>query len=235
MDKEEIEKKARARNPEFKEKAAEAFKAGVAAAKMLGGIACDLGKKGYSAARDKAKELGEKVKEANRKAQEEETERRRMYEEQMKEAPRRSDENRCASKYCGDPEDKSFLMSYGWLFFTWWVMNFVYTGFCLWWYVSARDNFLLRDNAWIAFVVWLLALLFNRLIYEGAVGFFEMVRHLRQIRDELQRHNMREDEKWDSMKKQEHPNGTQGENVAQNPADGEDMSHKDEHAEGTTH
>ena len=31
--------------------------------------------------------------------------------------------------------------------------------------------------------------------YELAVAIFEIVRHLRQIRDELHRHNMREDRK----------------------------------------
>ena len=107
------------------------------------------------------------------------------------------------SRYRGDPKDKSFMMSYGWLFFVWWVMNFIDTGLCLWWFVSATNNSYTRDTAWIALLVLGLALLFNRLAYEVAVAFFEMVRHLRQIRDELRRHNMREEEKWDEMRAEE--------------------------------
>lgn len=41
---------------EIKKKATEALRAGADAAKTLGGIACALGKKGYAAAIDKAKD-----------------------------------------------------------------------------------------------------------------------------------------------------------------------------------
>lgn len=216
--------------PEFKKKAAEAFKASAAAAKKLGGIACDLGKMGYSAAREKAKELGERVKEANRKAQEEkqaqeenekrrrmeeecrrqENERRRMEEERRREAEWRAAGNRPMEngpsvvrrvetaredKWRGDPEDKCIVMSYGWLYFIWWLWNIIDTVVFLVWFVSMTGHYSTRSSAWIPVVVWALALILNRLAYEGGVAFFEMVKHLRQIRDELRRHNMREEKR----------------------------------------
>jgi len=194
---------------EFKKKAAETFKVCVAAAKKFGGIVWDFGRKLYSAIRDKARELGEKIRESRRKAREEEEKTRRMYEEQVQKIERRRAEVRqtaegpsavqhvvtgSADKWRGDPEDKCFAMSYGWLYLMWWLGNIIDSVLCLWWFGSAMDSYHSRDTAWIALVVWVLALLFNRLAYEGGVALFEMVRHLRQIRDELRRHNMREEE-----------------------------------------
>ena len=148
---------------------------------MLGGIACDLGKRGYSAAKEKAKELGEKMKETNHKAQEENDRRGQLEKEHVP-----------TGKWRGDPEDKSFLMSYGWLYIIWWLCNVVDTLLCMWWFSCMMDSHSTRGMAWIPIVVWLFSLLFNRLAYEGGVALFEMVRHLRQIRDELRRQNMRE-------------------------------------------
>ena len=245
IDKEEQE-------PEFKKKAAEAFKASAAAAKKLGGIACDLGKMGYSAAREKAKELGERVKEANRKAQEEkqaqaesenrrrmEEEGRRMEEERRREAEwlaagnRPSEVRRVeaarADKWRGDPKDKCFLMSYGWLYFIWWLWNIIYTVIALVWFVSMTGSYSARGSAWIPIVVWLVALLFNRLAYEGAVALFEMVRHLRQIRDELRRHNMREEKRDRKAWEPKASGGMQGQSGEQDADGDEDMPN----AEGT--
>ena len=261
IDKEEQE-------PEFKKKAAEAFKASAAAAKKLGGIACDLGKMGYSAAREKAKELGERVKEANRKAQEEkqaqvESENRRRMEEEhrrMEEERRRMEEERRrkaewlaagnrpaengpsevrrveaarADKWRGDPEDKCFLMSYGWLYFIWWVGNVVYTVIALSWYVSMTGSYSTRGSAWIPIVFWLVALLFNRLAYEGAVALFEMVRHLRQIRDELRRHNMREEKRDRKAWEPKASGSMQGQSGEQDADGDEDMPNAEEDAEKT--
>ena len=158
-----------------------------------------------------------------------------MYAEQMVEALQRSEENRRERKYCGDPKDKCFLMSYGWLFAIWWIMNFIDTVLCLWWFRSATDSSYTRGTAWIALVVLVLALVFNRLAYEGAVAFFEMVRHLRQIRDELHWHNMREDEKWNGRRMSEDPDGTKAQSAAQDAPGRGDGTHADEHVAETTH
>lgn len=231
--------------PGFKKKAAEAFKASVAAAKQLGGVVCDLGKMGCSAAREKARELGERVR-ANRKAQEErraqeENEKRmRMEEERRREAERLAAGNRPvengtsvvrrveaarADTWRGDPEDKCFLLSYGWLYFYWWLGNVIDTAICLWWFVSMTDSYSssTRNLAWLPIVFWGLALLFNRLAYEGAIAFFEMVKHLRQIRDELRRHNMRE-EKRGRKEREVEPSGGMQDQIDEPDADGdEDM------------
>jgi hypothetical protein len=115
----------------------------------------------------------------------------------------------------GDPEDKCFLMSYGWLYFIWWLFNIVDTILCLLWFSAAVNGYRSSNTAWIPIVVWLIALLFNRLAYEGSIAFFEMVRHLRQIRDELRRHNMREDkreyEAREKLQRCEIPEGKDGE------------------------
>ena len=218
---------------DLKKKAAEALKAGADAAKKLGGIACDLGKRGCAAAGEKVRELAEKAKEAKRKAKEEEETRRRMAEEEarlrMEEARARAAERpieedhlfmqnvvaRRVDNVQGDPEDKCFLMSYGWLYFIWWLFNIVDTILCLLWFSAAVNGYRSSNTAWIPIVVWLIALLFNRLAYEGSIAFFEMVRHLRQIRDELRRHNMREDkreyEAREKLQRCEIPEGKDGE------------------------
>ena len=210
---------------DLKKKAAEALKAGADAAKRLGGIACDLGKRGCAAAGEKVRELAEKAKEAKRKAKEEAAARRQMEEEEarlrMEEERRRMEsaladaaersagerppeeehsvQNNVvatgADNGLSDPEDKSLLFSYGWLYFIWWLFNIVDTFLCLLWFGAMVKGYHTQDMAWIPIAVWLVALLMNRLGYEGAVAFFEMVRHLRQIRDELRKHNMREDRK----------------------------------------
>jgi len=194
----------------MKDKASQAIRAGMDAAVKIGGIACDLGKMGYEAAREKARELGEKAKEAKDRAAAKREEERRIYAEQVKAAEQRAErrvqenpesvaENNKSAKgvpeWQGDPADKDFLISYGWLYFLWWIGNIFYSILCLKWFASALESRYTRDTAWIALVVWALALLLNRLAYEGAIAFFEMVRHLRQIRDELRRHNMREEER----------------------------------------
>ena len=195
---------------EMEDKARKAIKVGMDAAAKIGGMACDLGKMGYEAAREKAKELGEKAKEAKERADAKREEERRIYAEQVKEAEqsaaRRSQENngsaavnsqtvKSVPKWQGDPYDKNFQISYGWLCLIWWAGNIFYSILCFKWFASALDSYYTRDTAWIALVVWALVLLLNRLAYEGAIAFFEMVRHLRQIRDELRRHNMREEER----------------------------------------
>lgn len=204
---------------EMEDKARKAISAGMDAAVKIGGMARDLGKKGYEAARERAREFGEKAKEAKAKAAAKREEERRIYAEQVKEAEqlaaRRRQENlECAAvddrtagnvtRRPGDPEDKSFLMSYGWLLLIWWIGNILYSILCLKWFASALESRWTRDTAWVALVVWALALLLNRLAYEGAVAFFEMVRHLRQIRDELRRHNIREESRDRKMSVPEH-------------------------------
>ena len=193
---------------EVKKEAGEVFKVCVAGAKMFCVMAWDFFKKVYSEIRDKVKELGEKIRESRLKAKEEEENRSRMYEEQVQKITQCFDVTRQAAegspasqhvatrsmdKWRGDPEDKCFLVSYGWLYFIWWIVNIITSILCLRWFVSAMDNYYSRGSAWIALVVLGLVLLFNRLVYEGAVALFEMVRHLRQIRDELRQLNMRGD------------------------------------------
>lgn len=204
---------------EMEEKAKQAIKASMDAAARIGGMACDLGKKGYEVAREKARELGEKAKEAKDRAAAKREEERRIYAEQVKEAERlaerRLQENpeyvaarrqavQGVPGWQGDPADKNFLISYGWLYLIWWIGNILYSILCLKWFASALESSWTRDTAWVALVVWALALLLNRLAYEGAVAFFEMVRHLRQIRDELRHHNMREESRGRKMPVPEH-------------------------------
>ena len=193
---------------EMEGKARQAISAGMDVAAKIGGMACDLGRKGYEAAREKAKELGEKAREARERAAARREEERRACAEKVKEAEqiaaRRLQENSgCAASQTvksvsvsglqGDPADKSFQLTYGWLYLTWWIGNILSSILCLMWFASALNSYYARNTAWIALVVWAGALLLNRLAYEGAIALFEMVRHLRQIRDELRRHNMREE------------------------------------------
>ena len=201
MNKEEMEGKAR-----------QAISAGMDVAAKIGGMARDLGRRGYEAAREKAKELGEKAREAKERAAAKREEEQRICAEKVKEAQeiaaRRLRENSgCAASqtvksapgWQGDPADKSFLLTYGWLCLLWWIGNILCSILCLMWFASALNSYHGRDTAWIALVVWAMALLLNRLAYEGAIALFEMVRHLRQIRDELRRHNMREDARDSQM------------------------------------
>ena len=167
---------------EFKKKAAEAFKTGADAAKKIGGIACDLGKRGFAAAREKVREFDEKAR-LEREKQEE-----RVHEAAWRYAEK-------GDRVQGDPQDKCFLMSYGWLYFIWWFINIVDSLVCLIWIGAVLESYRAKGTVWIPLVIWPVALLFNRLAYEAAIALFEMVRHLRQIRDELRRHNMREERK----------------------------------------
>jgi len=219
---------------EIKKKAAEALRAGADAAKTLGGIACALGQKGYAAAVDKARDLRERARLAKEKAEEKRMEKQRLAEEnrseeqmrveaerarEMKrlEAERQRTSNRGTPKLPGDPNDKVILISYGWLCFIWWLGNIVFTIISISWFVSATSSYYSKGTAWMPVVFWLLALLFNRLAYEGAVAFFEMVRHLRQIRDELRRHNMREEARdraaWEARQQAEAPAEADPQNV----------------------
>lgn len=202
---------------EFKKKASEAFKAGADAAIKIGGIACDLGKKGYAAAKEKAKDIRERAREAKERADAQRKEDRLRAEAERKleverlVEKRRLEEVRLAAARAqaqveppicqGDPEDKNLILSRGWLLFIWWLGNVVYTIVFFTWFVTVLSNRYARGSAWLPFVLWLLALLLNRIGYEGAVGFFEMVKHLRQIRDELRRHNMREEAKGRTVQK----------------------------------
>lgn len=221
---------------EIKKKAAEALRAGADAARTLGEITCALGQKGYAAAVDKARNLRERAKVAKEKADEKRMEKQRLAEEKRKEEQMRAETDRAremerleAERQCeaamhavrqgpsncgapelpGDPDDKEILLSYGWLYFIWWLGNIIYTIIFIIWLSAATSRYSSGNTAWIPMVFWLLALLFNRLAYEGAVAFFEMVRHLRQIRDELRRHNMREEARdraaWEARQQAEAP------------------------------
>lgn len=205
---------------EIKKKATEALKAGADAARTLGGIAYALGQRGYAAAVDKAKDLRERARVAKEKAEEKRMEARRLAEEKRREeqmqaeadraremarmeaerqreaamrAARQGPSNGGTPELPGDPNDKEIMFSYGWLCFIWWLGNIAYTVIAIIWLSAATSRYSSGGTAWMPMVFWLIALLFNRLAYEGAVAFFEMLRHLRQIRDELRRHNMRED------------------------------------------
>ena len=194
-------------NEELKKKAADAFKTGADAAKKLGGIAYDLGKKGFAAARDKAKELGEMAKESNRMAEEEAQKVERLAAEMRREQDERDSFKRQsaerAAKWQGDPEDKHLYLSRGWLFAIWWFWNVVFTIVCLWFTVGLASTSYTRDNAWIPLVALAVLLILNRIAYEFAIAFLEMVKHLRQIRDELRRHNMREEDLLAASEKNE--------------------------------
>ena len=206
---------------EFKKKAAEALKAGADAAKKLGGIACDLGKKGFEAAKEKAKDLNEKARAASEKAKAEREEKRRAEAERMADYERKCAEERAelehqladanrkesehadlqresiarAAKWQGDPEDKMLYLARGWLLALWWFWNVVYTVACLAWLSNKMNarSYYSRGGEWIPIVTLVGLLIWNRIAYEFAIAFFEMVKHLRQVRDELRRHNMREE------------------------------------------
>lgn len=150
---------------ELKKKAVDALKVGTDAAKRFGGKAYDLGKKGYEAAREKAKEIGDKVADS-----------RRLSAQRAANRPR-------------DPEDRHFPMSDGGLYLLWWIGNILYSILCLKWFASAADSYFARDTAWVPLVLWPIILLLNRLFYEAFMALFELVKHLRQIRDELSRRN----------------------------------------------
>jgi hypothetical protein len=124
-------------------------------------------------------------------------------------------------------------MSYGWLYFIWWLGNIIDTVVFLAWFVSMTGPYSTRSLAWIPVVLWVLALLFNRLAYEGAVAFFEMVKHLRQIRDELRWHNMREEKRDRKEREQKVSGGVQDQSVEQDAGGDGDMPNAEEHAEET--
>ena len=137
-----------------KEQMAKCFREGADVAKQLGGAACDLGKKGFNAAREKLKELNEKAKIAldeRRKAAFEER-RRAEVEARRREVEReRSQSQRPerTEKYRGVPRDKSFEAIRGGLYILWWVGNIGYTLLCFKWASMAADSYFSRDSAWI--------------------------------------------------------------------------------------
>ena len=177
-----------------KEQMGKILQDGTDAAKRLGGIACELGKKGFEAAREKVKALNERAKlamEERRKAEEEcyrrVTEKRRMEAEQER-IRRQIPES--TNRRQGEPRDKSFDAIRVGLYIFWWVGNLGYTFLCFKWCYSASESYFTRDSAWIPLALLPLLLFLNWATYELAVAIFEIVRHLRQIRDELRRRNM---------------------------------------------
>ena len=184
---------------ELKEKAVAALNVGVAAAKKFGDVACEFGREGIAAAKAKAQELRE-ARESQR----------------AKEAPESVDDSAPLAGLAGcgpkdnaprkvevahpgcdgasEASDVKFIIR-GWLYFTYWVVNVLYTIgfiFCLstfgtksgYYYGSKVPDW---PVIFVVIGVYLFMLLMNRLCYEISIAIFEMVKHLRQIRDELRK------------------------------------------------
>ena len=178
---------------ELKEKASAALSIGVAAAKKLGNAACELSKEGIAVAKVKAQEMRE-AREAQKTKE--------MEEPAVSGAPLAGlsgfDDDAPRSHYkaipsfdgASDAGDKRFTVR-GWLLFVYWLSNIVYIigGVSACYNMAhshARD---VREAVWIPYVLMPLLLIFNRIWYEMSIAIFEIVKHLRQIRDELRSRN----------------------------------------------
>lgn len=181
---------------ELKEKAVGALNFGVAAAKKLGDAACELGKEGMAAAKAKAQEMREareaqKVKESVAPAAASDAplvglsgfETESTVSQVKKVESSRFDG-------AGDADDKRFTIR-GVLLAGYWLFNIIYSIGCISWIASWAESWNMKDYAWVPVVVLVVLLLINRLWYEFTIAIFEIVKHLRQIRDELRKTNTR--------------------------------------------
>ena len=78
-----------------------------------------------------------------------------------------------------------------WLYFMYILWNIVDTIACVAWFVFLIRNRYVQGLAWLPWLVWPVALFFNRLVYEIGIALFEAIKHLRQIRDELRKLGVR--------------------------------------------
>ena len=69
--------------------------------------------------------------------------------------------------------------------------NIVDTIACVAWFVFLVRSAYVQGIAWVPWLVWPVAIFFNRLVYEIGIALFEAIKHLRQIRDELRKMNAR--------------------------------------------
>ncbi len=180
---------------ELKERASAALSIGVAAAKKFGDAACELGKEGVAAAKAKAQEMREAREAQKAKASAGPT-------AATCEAPlaglagfgAANNESQVVrpaqSSFDGasDAADKRFIIR-GWLLVVYWLFNLFYFILCISLAVSWADSWDMKDRVWVPIVALPILLFFNRLWYEVVIAIFEIVKHLRQIRDELRKAN----------------------------------------------
>lgn len=179
---------------ELKEKAVAALNIGVAAAKKFGDAACELGKEGVAAAKAKAQELRE-AREAPKSKESAEAPNVGNTilaglsgfgegggtHQTSKPAPSSFDG-------AGDENDKRFVIR-GVLLAGYWFFNIVYSIGCISWTASWAESWGMKDYAWVPVAIMFVLLLANRIWYEVLIAIFEIVKHLRQIRDELRSRN----------------------------------------------
>ena len=184
---------------ELKEKTVVALNVGVAAAKEFGDVACKLGKEGIAVAKAKAQELREARESQKSKAAAESVDDSAPLAGLAGlgaggNAPRKVEVAHSGCDGAREASDVKFIIR-GWLYFTYWVVNVLDTIgfiFCLstlgtksgYYYGSKVPDWTV---IFVIIGVYLFMLLMNRLCYEISIALFEMVKHLRQIRDELRK------------------------------------------------
>ena len=184
---------------ELKEKAVAALNVGVAVAKKLGNAACELGKEGVAAAKAKVQEVCEERSAQKLKKTEESVDCGLPLAGiagfgvgNNDNPPHVVNAMTSSCGMVGEPPDVKFIIR-GWLYFIYWIVNVLDTIgfiFCLstlgtksgYYYGSKLPDW---PVIFVIIGVYLFMLLMNRLCYEISIAIFEMVKHLRQIRDEL--------------------------------------------------
>lgn len=186
-------------NEELKEKASAALGVGVAVAKKLGNAACELGKEGIAAAKAKAQEMREareaqKSKEAAEPVDDSAPLAGLAGFETGGNAPQKAESAPSSYDGASESSDVKFIIR-GWLYGIYWIVNVLDTIVCIacisifgverrYSYSDGVPNW---TAIWIIIGSYLFALLMNRLWYEISIAIFEIVKHLRQIRDELRK------------------------------------------------
>lgn len=89
-----------------------------------------------------------------------------------------------------DAGDVKFIIR-GWLGFIYLAINTIDIGGCIVWFFVLLFSRYDQGNVWQPMVVLPAVLLINRLSFELSIAIFEIVKHLRQIRDELRKTNTR--------------------------------------------
>ena len=184
---------------ELKGKASVALSIGVAAAKRLGGAACELGREGVAVAKAKVQEMRE-AREAQ-KAKETAKSAAAAGEAPLAglsgfgeadNAPKEVKPATSSFDGAGEAQDVKFFIR-GWLYAVYWVANIVDTilGIGCISIFGVKDGYyrgqyeLNWTAIFIIVPIYLFLMLMNRIWYEIGIAIFEVVKHLRQIRDEL--------------------------------------------------
>ena len=149
-------------NQEMRNKAAEAFNTGAEVAKKIGLATYETVKKRFAETKEK----------------------------RVNNASGSSDSNGNGSSGNDNLVDKKYyLYKNRWLFDAWVLSNVVITYYCYDMFDVMSRSPVFRDAQWRIFVGWLIALFLCRLVYELITASYDKAIYLRQLRDEIQRHN----------------------------------------------